>query len=522
MSRTSLALALLLAGCSCERPPPTTCQRDSDCDDGLFCSGPPFCSHGYGGNMCRHTSPCAPGERCDEASRSCLPALDGSVSCEDRAPGTACASPGACGDAVCQQELLPVSLPTLRPDGIRGRPLSSVALPGGFCADGCDASRLNDPCGPCAACNNSALAGAVRVPLAVYSTEYGSAGNTGICRPHCTPSRTDTGCPRPGYTCDLETLTCMEACTDDTQCQMTLQDVTGDGNPDFVDLGASYPGYCDSVTGRCRLHGTPGARPGDPCTQDAQCPDDGLCVRAAGADSGVCTRLGCTAPGFECGSGESCDQRNLGAGQSGCLAGCQVGAEDGTPAMLGTGGGNPQCDPSQACVWNGSSMPGDAVTGSCVPGQYNAVRTPNIGAPCTASSDCYSPFGYGVCLFTETGRGMCTVQSCATFLDGAGNQVDGLLPGVTIGSPICDSTGGEVCVNLGGRRGSPETYCLKQCEAPSDCAPGRACAEVAAGSTFCWPYCYGDGDCHAGARCLTQAGDPCMPGTSSGCLCSDG
>ena len=117
---------------------------------------------------------------------------------------------------------------------------------------------------------------------------------------------------------------------------------------------------------------------------------------------------------------------------------------------------------------------------------------------------------------------MCTVQSCATFLDGAGNQVDGLLPGVTIGSPICDSTAGDVCVNLGGRRGSPETYCLKQCNAPSDCAPGRACAEVAAGSTFCWPNCYGDADCHAGARCLTQTGAPCMPGTSSGCLCSDG
>ncbi len=511
-------LAAALSGCHCERPPRTTCETDADCDDGLFCSGPPVCSRGLGGNTCRHEPPCAAGERCDEATRSCAPARDGSLSCEERAPGNACTTSASCGLTVCQPELLEYDWSSVQRDGSLGRPLPSRPLPGGLCGETCDAWRLNDQCAPCAVCNGDTLSGSIRVPLYYFSSVY-TGNQTGICRQRCSPSRDATGCDRPGYTCDLSTLTCMEACVDDRQCQMTLEDLDGDGNTEVVDRGASFPAYCDAVTGRCRLRGTPGAQVGDACTRDDQCPDDGVCLWAGDPEGGICSRYGCTAPGFECGSGEVCDVHNAGA-ESACLVGCEVGAEDGTAAMLGSGGGHPQCGAGRACVWNGAAEPGDPLTGSCVPGEYNDAATPNIGAPCTSASDCYSPFGYGVCLFAaELGTGICTVQSCATFLDESGAQQDGLLPGVSIESPICDGERGETCINLGGRRGSPETYCLSRCESASDCAGGNACAEVIAGTRFCWPYCYEDGECSGGAACLTEAGEPCSSGAT--CVCSN-
>jgi len=343
----------------------------------------------------------------------------------------------------------------------------------------------------------------------------------GFCRERCTPSLTGTGCPRAGYTCDLESGSCMEACTGDDQCQIIVRDADGDGRLDYFDRGEDHPAYCDSVTGRCRTPGTPGARIGDDCLDDPDCEDDGTCLRPPGAARGVCARLGCRAPGFSCPSGTHCDVRNAGSA-SACLLGCEVGAEDGTPAMLGRGGGHPACGAGLACVWDGSTERGQPLSGSCTPGVYNDVSTANIGAPCASSAECYSPFGLGTCLFGNVGigTGICSVTSCSTFLGASGEMEEGLLPGVSIGAPICDPTRGELCMNLGRRDEAAETYCLQRCTTAETCAPGYACVEFAPSRGVCWPTCLDDVECSEGSFCAVASTDtPCDPETDRYCTC---
>jgi hypothetical protein len=175
-------------------------------------------------------------------------------------------------------------------------------------------------------------------------------------------------------------------------------------------------------------------------------------------------------------------------------------------------------------VWNGLAEPGDALTGSCVPGAYNGRTTPNIGAACRSSDECDSPFGYGECLFAnlpEVGSGMCTVQSCATFLGDGDEVVQGLLPGVATASPICDPARGEMCVSLRAATDPPLTYCLRRCETAAECAPGYGCVElVTAGTRFCWPTCFEAADCRAGATCEASSGLPCTAADDA-CYCSD-
>jgi hypothetical protein len=441
--------------------------------------------------------------------------------CDELVSGAACSSSSSSCPA-CQSEAFYEYFGTIRTDGSAGRTLEMRVFPGGYCGVGCDATRLNDECGDCADCNGDGLAGNIRLPL--YYTSMTYALRDGVCRETCTPSTTGTGCAREGYTCDLETSTCMESCIDDTQCQIVLADHDGDGSYDLVDRGEGHAAYCDRATGRCRTRGTPGASIGDRCTEDGDCPDDGTCLRRPGETSGVCTRLGCRASGFECDEGTACDVRNAGYDASGCFRACRVGVEDGTPAMSGVAGGNPDCGPGLACAWNGLAERGDETPGSCIVGEYNNRTAPNVGAPCTSRRDCWSPFGYGECLFAGAsgpGTGFCTVQHCATFEAASGAVVEGLLPGVEIGSPICDPARNELCVNLGFREDVSLTYCLKTCDSASECAPGYACAQVLSTPIeFCWPNCYEADDCRPGAVCESTPGVACTA-LDSGCFCSD-
>ncbi len=531
IARVAIAVMLLTTGChDCGSTP---CDTTADCpDDGLFCTTE-ICVPGRRRGTCESVAACGAGTVCDEASRTCRSCggiscstvdagPDAEPLCSDLVPGTACSGSRSCSSQ-CQQELTTEWSGTTTADGLPGRSLPLPLFPGGYCSVSCDASRLNDECEPCAVCNGDALAGGSRLPLYAYGTVYDVSD--GVCRDRCTPSRTGTGCARAGYTCDLETSTCMEACVDDRQCQIAFGDFDGDGSYEFLDRGPDYPGYCDATTGRCRTRGTPGAHVGDRCTVDGDCEDDGRCLHRPGSAEGICTRPGCRAPGFECGPGAACDVRNVGRETSGCMLTCRVGIEDGTPAMRGSRtGGNPDCGPGLACAWNGVAEPGDDRTGSCVLGQYNDLTAPNVGAPCQSASDCDSPFGYGTCLFSEVtdlASGICTVRHCGTFLDAAGETTDGLLPNVEIASAICDPARGEVCMNLASRRASPQTYCVKRCEDASECAPGYACAELLGGSArFCWPYCYDASECRAGARCETSFGGPCGA-EDDYCYCSD-
>ena len=475
------------------------------------------------------TSPCAFDEVCDEAGRRCVYCAGSSDpvclrdagmpdaptwSCAESVPGTACSVPGDCPvPSECQPEPATDFAGTIQRDGSPGRPLPLRSFPGGYCAVSCEAGRLNDTCGSCAACSGDVLAGRTRVPLRT----------AGVCRERCTVSPTGTGCPRPGYACDAETGTCMEACFDDVQCQIVQQDLDGDGNPELVDLGTSYPGFCDRTTGRCRTRGAPGARIGDRCTEDFDCPDDGACIRPPGSPNGVCGQLGCRAPGATCPPGSACDVHNAGA-ESACLLPCPVGAEDGTAAMRGsTTGGSPSCGLGLSCVWNGVE-PATSPSGSCVVGQYNDRTGHSVGAPCQSAADCDSPFGYGACLFSTLrviDSGLCTVDNCASFPDGSGGTASGLLPRVPIGTPICDPALREVCVNLGPRGEAAQTRCLVTCTDASACAPGYACSDLfGSAAHFCWPTCNDSTECRLGATCESAPGAACTP-TDAFCLCSD-
>lgn len=522
-----LALAAFFgAGCRCD-PPPVSCNTDADCpDDGVFCNGTERCVASFRGGVCTSDfARCGGGELCDEEARECVACEErpddpmcqdaGAPTCEDRTSGASCLTSAECGAGSCQAERFFEFEPTVTPDGAPGRAQIVNLFPDGYCGDTCDARARNDTCGDCARCSGDALLGDVRIRLANIDGEF--APEDGVCRRTCTPTPGGTGCEREGFACDPETGICMEACVDDRQCQITLRDYDGDGAVELVDRGPGFGAYCDSVTGRCRTRGTPGAQVGDPCRDDDQCPADGACLFATPTEPGICTILGCRNGATTCPSGTVCDVRNVENGRrSACLPACEVGAEDGTPQMVGPGGGHPSCGAGRACVWSGQ----DGNAGSCMPGEYNAVMSPNVGGPCLQDDQCYSPFGYGECFFKEEAfglpAGMCTVRHCAVFLDG-GEEVDGLQPGVAVSMPICDIARSEECVAFG--VASTETYCLQRCEDAAECQGGYACTEVISSRTYCWPYCFVDADCRAGTRCMADIGGECSGTTSERCRC---
>lgn len=517
-----------LSGCACDEPA-AECVRDENCrNDGLFCNGVPRCATVDGRGICVQADvPCAaPGLWCDEDGDRCVPCVvdpshpscpqevpDGGFTCDDQNPGTACVEPVECGASVCQQEAPGPGFPVRTEDGASGRRLTATAFPDGYCGVPCRPQARNDECGDCATCGADALAGNVRYPVRFVNPDL-----SGVCRQDCTPTNDGTGCARAGYTCDPETRTCLEACVDDAQCQIVLRDIDGDGREEYLDRGADFPAYCDPVTGRCRTRGTPGVRVGDTCTDDDQCMDDGRCVFLEPGGTGICALPGCRDGARDCPAGSICDVRNVDGGElSACLPRCTVGLEEGTDAALGVGAGHPDCGPGFACVWSGGIEGPEA--GSCVRGHYNAVTVPNVGTPCLVDEECWSPFGYGDCRFGGGGPspvpGLCTVRHCSTFLDGGGEEIDGLLSRAVLDDPVCDREDGDECVVFGS--GSTDTFCLRRCVDTGDCAPGQACAELFSGRRHCWPLCFFDEDCPGGERCVAPGGDACEG--RGGCRC---
>ena len=104
--------------------------------------------------------------------------------------------------------------------------------------------------------------------------------------------------------------------------------------------------------------------------------------------------------------------------------------------------------------------------GGCVPGNYNAVTTNNVGDACGADADCYSPYGYGRCV-SWTG-GHCTIVDCAA-------------PGIPSG--VCGT--GNQCVTESG-----VSFCLSECTTSTDCRSGYTCRDHDSSSTtprVCYP-----------------------------------
>ncbi|MCG8555429.1 MAG: hypothetical protein MJD61_09115 [Proteobacteria bacterium] len=376
---------------------------------------------------------------------------------------------------------------------------------GGLCTQECNPDN-SDACGPCAVCTNLFLLGSE--PLGTRDSR---------CRPVCTPSLTGRGgCPE-GYACSIYGV-CLNACTQGSNaCKITGRDLDRDGRAELV-LDPSLPSICDSATGLCS---TPMAKPGDPCQADSECAPYSLCM-VDREGQGRCVSGGCHEElGLACAPGEICDQRLHPAGI--CLKECTLGAEA-MSLQLGVGGHGQGCAASEACRWTAAGDPSmpllAARHGSCQPANYNDVQAPNIGAPCTQDSECYSPYGLGVCWFRSprvAQSGYCAVIDCAS-----GNSIDGILPGLAADRPVCPESDG-LCVVRANRDNEPiGTICLKTCADPSDCLAGYGCVQLSSEPSpkLCLLECNSDADCHMGASCLNPDGNPCARNDPH-CSCSD-
>ena len=259
------------------------------------------------------------------------------------------------------------------------------------------------------------------------------------------------------------------------------------------------PRTCSSETFRCENPGTPGAEAGDPCVDDWDCEAQGFCITEAfsGWPEGYCSRVRCDLD--VCAGDGLCAA--LGFGIPVCGQQCEVGAG----AVLGdtsTYVGNTQgCRDGYTCFWQGAN---DTV-GACRLGEFNDVTANNVGADCAEASECYSPFGQGLCgtpdfacdVFgfqqgtCQTGFG-CTVFDCA-------------VPGMP--EDVCGADA-ECIVNDQGL-----SWCVAKCSGAENCLPGGACVDLDGDEltldSVCLPFCLADTECRAGETCSAEG--QCTP-----------
>jgi hypothetical protein len=398
-------------------------------------------------------------------------------------------------------------------------------FPGALCATSCDphAESSDSVCDEgCERCVDHGLIGNLR-----FRINSLVPGVEGICRPRCEPTATDTGGCRADYACDTFTRTCLESCTQSpSDCLWRMRDGELVNDPD--------PGIgCNRATGRCYVEGNDDATAGDACEDDRDCQDDGECVGGAFYPRGYCTRMFCS-ENLPCAAGDVCARAVDGIDRL-CLASCRVGSEldaaDPDAAIVGTAGANPDCGHGQRCVWDGVHEASDAENGGCWPGNYSAETTYDVGTACVTDADCYSPFGYGVCLFGTLGglvpSGICAITGCA---GGEGGMPVGLSGGrlapvvlpTVWQDAVCRTSAGDACFVQYDDDDVQRTICLHTCESADDCLPGYACVDADdEGSRVCFALCSEDTDCRAGARCFEEFGDPCPPDSSFGCFCRD-
>lgn len=404
------------------------CATGESCVDS-FCEGPSGCTVGVG---CTAARGCSVGE------------------CIEEAPGTI----GETGDT------------------IRGEPTGRTTIPitswvGGYCvpalptAGAPEACTLDDPstCPSCATCVDA-------------------GGGATLCLQACTPAATGLGGCRAGYTCDFGSASCWPGCGSDDECHVYREDTNGDGVIEAPAAGGTAVDRlvwdpaagitCNATTGRCE-HRDGGVRAGQPCTRSSQCEVGGTCI-AAWPGGGYCSKFGCDVAGISCTAPSVCQERRIGLAI--CGTGCTVGAEASMPSLrLGATGHGVGCRAGYACVWDGVDGVGVPNNGLCIPGEYNSRTINNVGDACTTDADCFSPFGYGACIFAPTGS--CSILDCAA-------------PGIP--ADVCGA--GRVCAG-----GFPDNLaiCLESCTTSTTCATGYTCQDGATlgltGTTgsVCWP-----------------------------------
>ncbi|MGF1469578.1 MAG: hypothetical protein ACFCGT_25940 [Sandaracinaceae bacterium] len=416
-------------------------------------------------------------------------------------PGAACRRGTECDDGSRCNEQLDLTF--------AGSGFAITQYPDSLCGDECNPDVANT-CGSCALCADYTVVGRLRFPN--FEVQPGGAVTAlnGVCRQVCEANVDDNGGCRTGYTCDIESFLapaneegaevqfCVEACRNDGDCNV-------DGAT--LEVDPFGPWSCNRTTGRCEHPGTEGVSAGDPCSEDTDCMANGECI----GDPGFCIRRGCADPDFACGEAEICTQFGVGANSSACAVPCTVGAEP-VEDRLGVDGGGDTCATGQSCVWAGDTA---STAGACLTGNYNDITTPNLGVPCSEDADCYSPYGYGRCLTTQTGQpGFCSIANCLT----GGDDEDEIIPGVDTGeTSVCPVADGNICANFG----DLTFFCLTECDDAEDCGGTSACNEdiLASGDRICWDTCGGaagdDGsdDCALGYTCR---------GEETNAICEDG
>jgi hypothetical protein len=380
-------------------------------------------------------------------------------------------------------------------DPIMGLPGGGTAIPytawvDGYCSNvaaidsgGCD--PLDDlACGgpACGVCLNSGQTSVSGSPVT-------------YCTRACAPSLTSNPC-RDTYACILGNDVCVPGCASHNECRVHRVDTNLNGRLDPYDAttnpggdrlayDASTSAMCNFTTYRCTHNGTAGADAGDPCFHDFQCERNGDCVPDDGPPGnwpgGYCTKFGCDVPGNACAGGGKCQSRGLGISM--CTDPCQVAR---TTSATDRFAPPRDCRAGYACFWDGV-LGAVADNGACVPGNYNSVRTPNIGATCTTEASCYSPYGLGQC--RDFGAGLhCTLFDCGA-------------PGMP--ADVCGSA--ALCASV---TGSTTTLCMETCTSASTCLPGSGCWDTTAagietgGVRVCFPGCLASADCRAGETCV--------------------
>ncbi|MBK6808617.1 MAG: hypothetical protein IPG81_06915 [Sandaracinaceae bacterium] len=317
-----------------------------------------------------------------------------------------------------------------------------------------------------------------------------------LCLKQCTPNAVDNDICRNNYECNMLNGACDTGCASDDECRTSREDTDMNGmiEPFDVDTGLGdrivyrpeSQAFCSPDTFRCEHPGTPGAEAGDPCESNDECEANGRCLDEVRFEfpGGYCSKYRCDFEGNSwAGAGSVCNSR--GVGLPSCLAGCTLGTgvtQGDTSTYLNNTQG---CRTGYACVWDGRSA-AEPMNGSCLPGEYNSVTEPNIGAPCSTTDDCYSPFGQGVCLTTGYPGGYCSVLDCGT---------------VGMPADLCGPSAACVIIGAGTR------VCLASCSTADDCRLGYACGDIDSdpltpGST-CFADCLSDEECRDGETCVS-------------------
>ena len=363
-----------------------------------------------------------------------------------------------------------------------------VDFPGDYCTE-----ALLPPSFPaevCSAQNAAACADVCSLCVPRYT-------DADICLRGCRAEADTNSTCREGYQCDILFEVCDTGCSSDDECRIFFN------AEDEWEYDTESTLFCNPSTNRCENPGTVGVEAGPACTDDQSCEPRGFCLDEAstGWPGGTCSKARCDID--PCAGDGIC--ADLGLGVPLCVEGCEVGS-GATPGMPSTYLNNTQgCRADYTCFSLG--IPNDT-QGVCIPGEFNDVTENNIGVMCSDSSECYSPFGQGVCGdpdFTcslvggapgecQTGFG-CTVLDCG--VEGMPDDVCG-----EDADCIIDTSSGL-------------SFCAAKCAAAEDCAFGGACGDLdgdplTLDDSVCLPFCLEDAECRAGEACSPTTGE-CTP-----------